>query len=182
MGGQMTERILYVDDDPVTGWTRLKPTGLKPLVREKQPAEVADDKAVSQALVGIKLVLMDYRLHEDVSESAAPIDGLELIERFRATIRRHGQERKPVPLLAIYTALRNELAEQLEHCPSVPYMLARRANVDWVFEKGHLGGSDDPFGLQLRNILNAFDLDVSNCGDDPQAQLEELLQLPRDEP
>ena len=84
--------------------------------------------------------------------------GLELIERFRATIRRHGQERKPVPLLAIYTALRNELAEQLEHCPSVPSMLARRANVDWVFEKGHPEGSDDPFGLQLRNVLKAFDL------------------------
>lgn len=181
----MTPRILYVDDDPATGNPRLEQAGID--FREKLPCDVANDDAVSRALDGIKLVLMDYRLRPDDTDSQAaidgldsqaPIDGLELIERFRATIRRHGAQRKPVPVLAIYTSLRDELAQQLDDCPNVPYMLARRANVDWVFDKRQIDGPDDPFKAQLQDMLDAFDRDLSACGGDPQIQLCSFLNLP----
>lgn len=175
----MSEPILYVDDNLATGRDRLVETGLP--FREKMPGEVADDSSISEALRGTKIVLMDYCLHDDDGSSAAPLDGLELLERFRATIRRHHDQGTGVPLLTIYTSQIDRLADQHDDCPVVPYMLARRASVDWVFDKLPRPDSEDAFAAQLRDMLNVFDLGMGRSDGDVEQQLASFLKLP-DEP
>lgn len=172
----MSEPILYVDDVLATGHDRLIESGLP--FREKMPGDVADDNSISDALRDTKIVLMDYGLHDDDASSGAPLDGLELLERFRATIRRHHDQGTGVPLLNIYTNQIGRLAEQHDDCPVVPYMLARRANVDWVFEKLPPSDSEDAFGAQLRDMLSVFDLDMGGSDRDVEQQLASFLGLP----
>lgn len=172
----MNERILYVDDDLPTGRPRLKAIELP--FREKGYRDVADDNSISEALQDTKIVLMDYGLHDDEASSSAPLDGLELLERFRARIRRHHDQGASVPLLTIYTNQIDRLADQLDECPVVPYMLARRANVDWVFEKLPPSDSEDALGAQLGDMLRAFDLDMGSSDGDVERQLATFLELP----
>ncbi len=172
----MSEPILYVDDDLPTGRPRLEATGLP--FREKRPCDVADDDSITGALQDTKIVLMDYGLHDDDASSSAPLDGLELLERFRARIRRHQHQGTGVPLLTIYTNQIDRLAEQHDDCPAVPYMLARRAKVDWVFAKLLPSDSEDAFGAQLGDMLKAFDLDMGGSDRDVERQLTSFLKLP----
>jgi hypothetical protein len=174
----MSKPILYVDDDLPTGRIRLAATGLP--FREKVPRDVADDGSISEALQDTKIVLMDYDLHDDDASSSAPLDGLELLERFRATIRRHHDQDANVPLLTIYSNQIRRLAEQHDECPVVPYMLARRANVDWVFDKQEPSDAEDAFGEQLGEILRAFDLPMGSSGGGVERQLAAFLGLPEE--
>lgn len=174
----MTARVLYVDDNLDTGRSRLDESGVPYL--EKSPEGVITDDDISKALEGIHIVLMDYDLHEIDQGGGTPIDGIELLERFRATIRRHRQDGRAVPLLTIYTNEFNKLAEQHDECPSVEYMLARRANVDWVFKKQGPEVLHDPFKLQLMECLQALEFDLQDCGDDVEKQLSAFLARPED--
>jgi hypothetical protein len=174
----MSEPILYVDDVLATGHDRLMESGLP--FREKMPGDVADDNSISDALRDTKIVLMDYGLHDDDASSGAPLDGLELLERFRATIRRHHDQGTAVPLLNIYTNQIGRLAEQHDDWPVVPYMLARRANVDWVFDKLSPSDSEDAFGAQLRDMLRAFDLGLGRSDADVEQQVASFLDLPEE--
>jgi hypothetical protein len=174
----MSEPILYIDDVLATGHDRLIESGLP--FREKMPGDLADDNSISDALRDTKIVLMDYGLHDDDASSGAPLDGLELLERFRATIRRHHDQGTDVPLLNIYTNQIARLAEQHDDCPVVPYMLARRANVDWVFDKMPPADSEYAFGAQLRDMLSVFDLDVGMSDRDVEQQLASFLELPQE--
>jgi hypothetical protein len=174
----MSKPILYVDDDLPTGRPRLEATGLP--FREKVPRDVADDGSISEALQDTKIVLMDYDLHDDDASSSAPLDGLELLERFRARIRRHHDQGASVPLLTIYSNQIGRLAEQHDDCPEVPYMLARRAKVDWVFDKQEPSDAEDAFGEQLGEILRAFDLPMGSSGGGVERQLAAFLGLPEE--
>ena len=77
---------------------------------------------------------MDYDLHEGDTTSSVPIDGIELLERLRAAIRTLQIEKNSTPLLTIYTGKYYKLVKEFD-CPSAPHLLARRANVDWVFAR-----------------------------------------------
>lgn len=183
----MSEPILYVDDNFAMGRTRLEaagyfvreraPVGRGLFVREKAPGDVADD-SISFALQDARIVLMDYELHDVNSASTAPLDGLELLERFRARIRRHHAEGASVPLLTIYSHQIHRLAEQLGECPVVPYMLARRANVDWVFDKGEPPAGSDPLADQIGEMLRAFDINMGGSAAGVERQLATFLALP----
>jgi hypothetical protein len=184
----MSEPILYVDDNFAMGRTRLEaagyfvreraPVGRGLFVREKAPGDVADDDSISFALQDARIVLMDYELHDVNSASTAPLDGLELLERFRARIRRHHAEGASVPLLTIYSHQIHRLAEQLGECPVVPYMLARRANVDWVFDKGEPPAGSDPLADQIGEMLRAFDINMGGSAAGVERQLATFLALP----
>jgi hypothetical protein len=173
----MSKPILYIDDDLATGRPRLEATGLD-LFREKSCQDVFDDRSISEALQDTKIVLMDYGLHDDGASSSAPLDGLELLERFRARIRRHHDQGASAPLLTIYTNQISRLAAEHDECPVVPYMLARRANVDWVFEKQAPSDGEDAFGRQLEEMLRAFDLEIASSGGEVERQLATFLGLP----
>ncbi|WP_043755933.1 hypothetical protein [Imhoffiella purpurea] len=174
----MSDPILYIDDDLPTGLPRLKANGCT--VREKGPRDVADDEAISAVLQDTKIVLMDYGLHDQDASSSAPLDGLELLERFRAKIRRHHDQGASVPLLTIYTHQVARLAEQLDDCPVAPYMLARRANVDWIFDKQLPSDTEDTLGIQLQGMLDAFDLDIGSPEESVERQLGTFLELPNE--
>jgi hypothetical protein len=171
----MSKPILYVDDDTPTGTPRLEATGLP--FREKGYRDVADDSSISDVLQDTKIVLMDYCLHDDNASFSAPLDGLELLERFRARIRRHYDQGASVPLLTIYTSQIDRLAEHHGECPVVPYMLARRAKVDWIFAKQCPANTEDPFGDQLQDMLDAFSLEMDGGGS-VEEQLATFLRLP----
>jgi hypothetical protein len=138
--------------------------------------DVADDSSISDVLKDTKIVLMDYCLHADNALSSAPLDGLELLERFRARIRRHHDQGASVPLLTIYTSQIDRLAEHHGECPVAPYMLARRAKVDWIFAKQGPANGEDPFRQQLQDMLDAFDLEMDGV-ESVEQQLATFLRL-----
>ena len=175
----MEIKILYVDDNLETGRSTLSNTGLQ--FAERTPHELRKDSAVLEALRGIDFVLMDYDFHEEGTASSAPIDGIELLERLRAAIRTPQQAGSPIPLLTIYTGKYDKLVEEL-NCPSAPYLVARRANVDWVFEKGKARKGTEITTCHLKSILSGFELNFEQHGTDDENLLFSFLALPGDLP
>ena len=155
----MGKKILYVDDNLEFGKSTLEGTDLEFVA--KMPDELDKDSAVLDALRGIDVVLMDYDLHEDDTASSAPIDGIELLERFRAAIRTLQKAENLIPLLTIYTGKYDKLVKEL-NCPSAPYLVARRANVDWVFAKGNARKGTEITACRLKSILSGFELNLSS--------------------
>ena len=175
----MGKKILYVDNNLEVGRSTLKETDLKFV--ERMPDELDKDSAVLKALRGINIVLMDYDLHEEDSVSSAPIDGIELLERFRAAIRTLQLAGSSIPLLTIYTGKYDKLVKEL-NCRSAPFLVARRANVDWVFAKGIARKGMEVTARRLKSILSGFELDLSQYGTDDEKPLFSFLALPRDLP
>ena len=177
----MVADILYVDDDDGAGRIWLEEDNFNYI--SKTPGEVSSDEDISAALQGIKIVLMDYNLHEQGQESSLtpPIDGIELLERFRAVIRRHGQEGLTRPLLVIYTGKTDKLIEEFKCPSSAPYFLAPRAKVDWVFPKG-LGQEANGNSRRLNIMLSGFNTEFEECDTDPEQRLYDLLKLPTNKP
>lgn len=177
----MAADILYVDDDHGAGRSWLEEGDFN--YNCKSPEEVSSDNDISDALQGIKIVLMDYNLHEQGLDTdlTLPIDGIELLERFRAVIRRHGQEGMIRPLLVIYTGKTTRLTEEFSRRSSAPHVLASRANVDWVFPKG-LGQEAKENSRRLKSMLSGLDLEFEEANSDPEQRLYELLKLPNEKP
>ena len=171
----MGKKILYVDNNLEVGRSTLKETDLKFV--ERMPDELDKDSAVLKALRGINIVLMDYDLHEEDSVSSAPIDGIELLERFRAAIRTLQLAGNSIPLLTIYTGKYDKLVKELD-CQSAPYLVARRANVDWVFAKGNARKGTEITACRLQSILSGFELNFEQHGTDDENQLFSFLALP----
>ena len=175
----MRKKILYVDNNLEIGRSTLDGTNLEFV--ERTPDKLGKDSAVLEALHGIHVVLMDYDLHEDDTTSSAPIDGIELLERFRAAIRTLQKAEKAIPLLTIYTGKYDKLVKELD-CPSAPYMVARRANVDWVFAKGIAKKSTEISACRLESILSGFKRKFESTDLADDEQLHSLLDLPKDLP
>ena len=175
----MGKKILYVDDNLEFGKSTLEGTDLEFVA--KMPDELDKDSAVLEALSGIDVVLMDYDLHEEDTVSSAPIDGIELLERFRAAIRTLKQAGSSIALLTIYTGKYDKLVQEL-NCPSAPYLVARRANVDWVFAKGSAPEGTKLTTSRLNAMLSAFECDFGHHGTDVENLLFSFLGLPRDLP
>ena len=186
----MGKKILYVDNNLEIGKSTLEGTDLEFVART--PDEFGEDSTVLiKVLRGIHVVLMDYDLHEEDSTSSAPIDGIELLERFRAAIRALQKGGNSIPLLTIYTGKYDKLVEEFD-CPSAPYLVARRANVDWVFAKGSTPKGSTPKGStpegtklttsRLNAMLSAFERDFGQPGTDVEDLLFSFLALPRDLP
>ena len=175
----MGKKILYVDDNLETGRSTLEDTSCEFV--ERTPYELRTDSAVLKALHGIDVVLMDYDLHEGDTTSSVPIDGIELLERLRAANRTLQEEKNAIPILTIYTGKYSQLVKEFD-CPSAPHLLARRANVDWVFAKG-----SKPMGAKLTTsrlnaMLSAFESDFGHHGVDVENLLFSFFGLPRDLP
>ena len=177
----MAADILYVDDDHGAGQSWLEEGNFNYNI--KTPEEVSSDNDISAALQHIKIVLMDYNLHEQGQDSSLtlPIDGIELLERFRAVIRRHGQEGLIRPLLVIYTGKANKLIEEFRCHSSAPHFLAPRANVDWVFSKG-LGHEANENSHRLKIILSELDTEFEESASDPEQRLYNFLKFPNEKP
>ena len=175
----MRKKILYVDNNLAIGSSTLEGTNLEFV--ERTPDELGKESAVLEALRGIHVVLMDYDLHEEDTASSAPIDGIELLERFRAAIRTLQKAENVIPLLTIYTGKYDKLVKEL-NCPSAPYLVARRANVDWVFEKGKARKGTEITTCRLKSILSGFKFNFSQYGTDDQKTLISFLGLPEDSP
>ena len=175
----MGKKILYVDNNLEIGKSTLEGTDLDFV--ERRPDELGKDSAVLAALHGIHVVLMDYDLHEEDAASSAPIDGIELLERFRAAIRTLKEAKNVIPLLTIYTGKYDKLVKEL-NCPSAPYLVARRANVDWVFEKGTTRKGTEITTWRLKSILSGFKFDFSQYGTNDEKTLISFLGLPKDSP
>ena len=171
----MGKKILYVDNNLEVGRFTLEGTDLEFVAR--MPDELGNDSAVLEALSGIDVVLMDYDLHEEDTVSSAPIDGIELLERFRAAIRTLQREKNSTPLLTIYTGKYDKLVKEL-NCPSAPFLVASRANVDWVFAKGSARKGTEITACRLQSILSGFELNFEQHGTDDENQLFSFLALP----
>ena len=188
----MGKKILYVDNNLEIGKSTLEGTDLEFVART--PDELGEDSTVlMKVLRGIHVVLMDYDLHEEDSTSSAPIDGIEMLERFRAAIRALQKGGDSIPLLTIYTGKYDKLVEEL-NCPSASYLVARRANVDWVFAKGSTPEGSTPEGStpegstpegtklttsRLNAMLSAFERDFGQPGTDVEDLLFSFLALPK---
>ena len=182
----MAADILYVDDDSGTGESWLNEGDFDFVA--KNPEDVTSDGDISAALQGIKLVLMDYDFHEHERgySIAHPIDGIELLERFRA-VRRHDKNLTE-PLLTIYTGRTDELTREFKSPSSVPYFLAPKTRgADWLFEKGV---DREKNSRRLKIMLSEFDAESEESEESeeteetdtaPEQRLYNLLSLPKDE-
>ena len=175
----MRKKILYIDDDLQTGWARLKDTEYEFV--EKAPTDFDTDSEILAALHGKNIVLMDYKLHDSEDTPSVPIDGIELLERFRAVIRHHQHQGDQVPLLTIYTGKLEELIKDFG-CPSAPHLVARQANVDWVFEKGKPRIGTEITRHRLDAIISGFEFKFRKNETDGEDQLFSFLKLPEDLP
>jgi hypothetical protein len=121
----------------------------------KEPRDLNSLKQIQYALSDRNIILMDYDLHEEITFFDAyqePIDGLELLERIEAVIRRRPDNKARA--LAIFSGKTSDLAQHLG-CTDLPFVLAAKANIDWVFEKGHTKWSFLPRTPQLLSSLSA---------------------------
>ena len=175
----MGKKILYVDDNLETGWTRLEEIDCEFVA--KGPNDFDTDSDISAALNGINVVLMDYELHGSEDVSSVPIDGIELLERFRAVIRHHQLLGDQVPLLTIYTGKLEKLINDFR-CPSAPHLVARHANVDWVFEKGKTQIGTEITRHRLDTISSGFKFKFKNNETEYENHLMSFLKLPPDLP
>ena len=141
--------ILYVDDELETGRVWLSENFC---FQEKTPEEVFSHEDITSALKGVKIVLMDYHFDENqdgsLSSSERPIDGMELLERFRAGIRHKGTQTGAIPLLALYTGQYDELIDQLD-CLGPIWAVSKKANIDWIFKKGSVDSDPEKNTRQL---------------------------------
>ena len=173
----MGKKILYVDDNPEPGRTLLKEIDCEFVA--KGPNDFNTDSDISTALNGKNVVLMDYELHDSEDVTSVPIDGIELLERFRAEIRRHQYQGSQVPLLTIYTGKYSNLIEDFGCASSAPHLVARQANVDWVFEKGNSETMGTKItGPRLHAIISGFDFEFGRKVSDSENQLFSFLELP----
>lgn len=181
----MNSRVLYVDDNLETGRATL--SDLKP--RELDTVSDVDclknPETIAEQLKGAEIVLMDYELHElrGGEETTEPaLDGLELLERFRAAIRQTQTGGNHPPILVIFTAKFNELAELFD-CVPVAAVVARVAKVDWVFEKGGKHSTSDKRLVdRIQELLDSYEqvrIDWPSDVTAVEEKLKDLLGLQR---
>ena len=175
----MVASILYVDDDPDTGRDVIAASKI-----DFRPIDSFDGLTVGKILQEIEkvhVVLMDYDLYE--KGHSEYLDGLELLERFRAAIRRAGDKDKRVPALALLTGKSQQIAEQF-NCPQVEPFLSRLTNVDWIFPKGvsQLRYANN-ISAQISSFFNAAFAVHQEWGNENalDPQLREMLKLNEDD-
>ena len=177
----MEKKILYVDDNPESARPKLEDISnqINYGFDEKRPNDFDTDSKVSAALKGKNIVLMDYELRDLDATPSVPIDGIELLERFRAEIRRDQDQGVQVPLLTVYTGKYLKLIENFGCPSSAPHLVARQANVDWVFEKGksEMMGTKIT-GPRINAIFSGFNFEFRKNRSDGEDQLFSFLKLP----
>ena len=177
----MKKKILYVDDNPESVLPKLENISKEINCEfvEKTPTDFDEANAISEALQGINIVLMDYEFSDSNSSFSVPVDGIDLLDRFRAVIRHKQVAGDQIPLLTIYTGMLDELIEDLG-CPSAPHFVARQANVDWVFKKGAINMDYAITQSRLNAIFSGFEFE--QCEKNADDQLFSFLELPKDLP
>jgi len=161
--------ILYVDDNTVDGEQLISDIDREAKIWPIEKDTNTSLQTIRSKIADVSLVLMDYDLHHDNEESdETAVDGLELLERFRATFRHTDSSESIAPVLVLFSGELEGLAKSLK-CPSYAPFLAKLAKVDWVFPKGPKAESNTSEQIQ---ILFEASIKVQRTWSDDDSDLE----------
>ena len=126
---------------------------------------------------------MDYELRNPKDTSSVPIDGIELLARFSAEIRRQQKQGNQTPLLTVYTGKYSKMIEDFGSESSAPHLVAKQADVDWVFEKGKSQTKGTKLTKsRLNAMISGFEFNFKHYGNDVDDRLFGFLKLPKELP